>query len=304
MKLKGEMDMMVNENTKTLKDLYEEFNSENEDNVELQGVLKKMEEALSVVSEDSLRQVLIYTKRLDEEKHLEESDFIFNWMNLYLDKHSYNLKTLNWWDKFYIRKYKGELNSVFKAIEEADVKETEKSLKEAMKSIEELDKDKYKYDIITFERRARILEKRLERTVSNNFGTILRSLRNKRRLSLAQAANLAGISASYINRMELGERTAPSYPIIEKLAEALDVDVTTLLLAAGASEGAKETKSMRGLIFSNDVYLTKDKKSLSTEKKQRLVEIIDYIAEMDWTTEKHVEALELMKLVTNFKEEE
>lgn len=280
---------------------WENFIKESKENEAFLSIFNEIKTAEKEQDEDSLRRVLNQVKKIDRKKK-EELKMFHKWMSEFMN--AYIPKT-NWWDKFYIENaIVKELAVVFDSIEKADREETEASLNEAMAVIDSLDASKHKFDILNFKKRARILEKRLERKVSKNFGAVLASIRAQRGLSLAQTGKLADVSASYINRIESGERKAPSYPIIEKLAAALDVEVSTLLVAAGASAETTTVKSIRELLFSNSVYVSDKEKQLSVDKKQQLVEIISYISNMDWENNKHIETLNIIGLIDSFKEVE
>ena len=209
---------------------------------------------------------------------------------------------VHWWDKFVLeKKDKEEFKEILEAIKIADDDTTRETVDRVIELVEELDKDKHKYDLITLERKLKIFENRLARKIDDNFGYMLRSLREQRGLSLAKLGDIAGISSSYINRIELGERKAPSLPVIESLAEALNVETSVLLSAAGMNTEGKEVKSLTELVFSNNVSLTENGRMLSPEKKEEFIELIAYIDKMEWGKNKHVEMLELIDLLDEFK---
>lgn len=69
-----------------------------------------------------------------------------------------------------------------------------------------------------------------------DFSTLLEQYRDQAGVSQSELARSAGISASYVNRVEKGERQPPSRSIVLRIAEALDLDseaTDTLLLAGG-----------------------------------------------------------------------
>ena len=211
---------------------------------------------------------------------------------------------LTWWEKFYKEnKDNKDFKKIFEYIEVVDETTTEESVKKLKKMVEALDKEKYKKEVEKFERKIRIFEKRLERKVSENFGAILRHYREEKGLSLVELGERAGISASYINRIELGERNAPSYPIIEKLAEGLDVNPALLMDAAGVVN-PKETdraKTVTELLFSNNVALKEGETPMNVNTKKQLAEIIEYIIDMEWKDNKHIEMVKLIELLDEFK---
>lgn len=209
---------------------------------------------------------------------------------------------IHWWDKFVLeKKDKEEFKEILEAIKIADDNTTRETVDSVIKLVEELDKDKHKYDLITLERKLKIFENRLVRKINDNFGYMLRSLREQRGLSLAKLGDIAGISSSYINRIELGERNAPSLPVIESLAEALSVETSVLLNAAGMNTEGNEVKSLTELVFSNNISLAENGRILSPEKKKEFIELIAYIDRMEWKENKHVEMLELIDLLDEFK---
>jgi transcriptional regulator with XRE-family HTH domain len=68
------------------------------------------------------------------------------------------------------------------------------------------------------------------------FGDALRSVRVRLNLSQGQLAQKVGLDRSYINRLEAGERGAPSANAIVAMASALDLDeldTDRLLISAG-----------------------------------------------------------------------
>ena len=69
-----------------------------------------------------------------------------------------------------------------------------------------------------------------------DFGSALRCAREKRGLSQNALAKAAGLDASYIHRLERGDREAPRRDTVMQLAAALALrkdEVDTLLVAAG-----------------------------------------------------------------------
>ena len=211
---------------------------------------------------------------------------------------------LTWWEKFYkASKDNKDFKKIFEYIEVVDETTTEESVKKLKKMVEALDKEKYKKEVEKFERKIRIFEKRLERKVRENFGSMLRHLREERGLSLAELGEITGVSASYINRIELGERKAPSYPIIEKLARGLSISTSSLMSTAGVSDSDKidDAKTVTELIFSNNVTLEEGGPAINVNTKKQLVEIVEFIISMEWKENKHVEMVKLIELLDEFK---
>ena len=60
------------------------------------------------------------------------------------------------------------------------------------------------------------------------FGTHLKELRIKQNLSQVELANKGSFDRNYIGMLERGERN-PSLKNLNRIAEALDIDLSTLL---------------------------------------------------------------------------
>jgi len=69
-----------------------------------------------------------------------------------------------------------------------------------------------------------------------NFGTYLKGLRERQRMSLREAERESGVSNAYIAQIERGDRPPPSPDILRKLAPAYKVTVRDLLEKAGYLE--------------------------------------------------------------------
>lgn len=209
---------------------------------------------------------------------------------------------VNWWKDFCLeRQHDDNLINIFRAFEVADNDGTESSLEHVRKLIEALDEKAYKDEIDNFNKRFKILGKRLERKVSSSFGSTIKHLREQSGLSLAKLGEISGVSASYINRMEIGQRNAPSYPIIEKLADSLGVEISYLLNVAGVENDTKPS-TISKLIYSNNVTLKDGEKAMNGAEKNQFIEIMDFIIDAEWKDKKHIEMLELIRLIDGFKE--
>lgn len=67
---------------------------------------------------------------------------------------------------------------------------------------------------------------------TKGFGAALRRLRHGRSLTVEQLAEVAGLSAGYISKLENNRAAAPRLETIVAIAEALDVDADVLLAAS------------------------------------------------------------------------
>lgn len=135
------------------------------------------------------------------------------------------------------------------------------------------------------------------RVVSKNFGSIIKYARESKNLSLKELEDRTGISPSYINRLENGERQAPSIPIATELADALDLDLVMLLDACNSK--SDDVKSIAELLLTND--FTINGKVLGKEAKEILISIIEKIINAEWKDNKMQEAYEIGILIDSYK---
>lgn len=112
-----------------------------------------------------------------------------------------------------------------------------------------------------------------EMLISDEFGKMLKTLRKKRGLTLADLSDMSGISISYLNRLEKGERKSPGFTKILKLAKVLNVDPGSLV----GSDLTMTDKpvSISELIFS--AQIEHNGEILTASEKELLVEIIETV---------------------------
>ena len=139
-----------------------------------------------------------------------------------------NKKT--WWEKFYEEnKDKKELSEIFKTIEDADKELNKDIMYKIAKMVYSLDKDKYKNEIEKFLKKIDIFEKRMGRQVNDEFGSNIRKARKEKGWSVEKLSQESGISIAYLYKLETGDKKAPSYPIIETIANTLNISSIDLL---------------------------------------------------------------------------
>ena len=96
-----------------------------------------------------------------------------------------------------------------------------------------------------------------------------------------------------------GDRACPSYPIIEKLAKALNADVTELLEIAELSMPDKDVKFLGEIILSSNFRLADE--IATKEQKEKLVAILDEIIYCQWEEDIVADLAEIGKLINEFK---
>lgn len=112
-----------------------------------------------------------------------------------------------------------------------------------------------------------------EMLISDEFGKMLKSLRKKKSMTLSELSDLSGISISYLNRLEKGERKSPGFTKILKLAKVLKVD-PSLLVGSDLNMSDKPI-SISELFFS--AQIEHNGEILTASEKELLVEIIETV---------------------------
>lgn len=118
------------------------------------------------------------------------------------------------------------------------------------------------------------------RVVSKNFGSIIKFSRENKNLSLKELEDKTGISASYINRLENGERQAPSVPIASELADALELDLAMLLDVCNNKSKSDDLISIAELLLMNDFKI--NGVNIGKEAKELIVSLIEKIINAEW----------------------
>jgi transcriptional regulator with XRE-family HTH domain len=145
-------------------------------------------------------------------------------------------------------------------------------------------------------------EKEGSLTVSDNFGIMLKHYRKIKNLSLKELENLCGVSASYINRLERGERRSPTISVILRLAGVLDISSSVLLAAINIKEPqASEKISLYELLIKHEYLLNGEE--LSRNAKESLLKIVEHISQCSWSPNTRVrDLLVLSELIDEFKQ--
>ncbi|XBP66690.1 helix-turn-helix transcriptional regulator [Bacillus velezensis] len=107
-----------------------------------------------------------------------------------------------------------------------------------------------------------------------SFGKQLRTLREKRHLTVNQLATYSGVSAAGISRIENGKRGVPKPATIKKLADALKIPYEELMQTAGYIETVQETRAPydtgRTLLEKAETYEPHDLSLLERENWRHL----------------------------------
>lgn len=144
------------------------------------------------------------------------------------------------------------------------------------------------------------MKKENGREIGPKFGQVIRYKRDFLKLSLSELSETTGISSSYLNRLEKGERLAPSYPIMELIAKGLDINLTELLSLATTSENEGEVPEIRELLLKSDFRLGDT--IVTTEVKELLLKLFEVISTAEWDDEvKFLESGMILQTVDRIK---
>lgn len=128
-------------------------------------------------------------------------------------------------------------------------------------------------------------------TGRDELGSIVRRLREEKGASLVMIAKKCNISASYLGKIELGQRKDPSVFILQDIAKALDVKMDFLL------SGSYPT--FEQLVYSYDFTISDSQEIINREGKELLLQLVMAILKKDWNNDI---IFEIHKLIIELKE--
>lgn len=117
------------------------------------------------------------------------------------------------------------------------------------------------------------------RMVSDDFGKLLKKYREDKGMSIQGLAKKSGVNASYIYRLEIGQRRRPGTFILEDISKALDIHPSKLIVVEYQKSNAGEIE-LEELFFTNDIVYKKQ--MISTESKEVLLDIIKIVLDSKW----------------------
>lgn len=140
-----------------------------------------------------------------------------------------------------------------------------------------------------------------ERKVSEDFGAYIRHLRQRKGLSLNEVEQQSKVSASYISRLENGDRVSPSFPFMEKLANCYGVPVLDLCKSALQNKDeVVESQTFEILMYSNQFTIFD--KEVDTQMKKKIVLLLNQIAKADFSNNHQYEEMgTIMQIVSDLK---
>lgn len=104
-----------------------------------------------------------------------------------------------------------------------------------------------------------------------SLGNTLKDSRELMKLTLRQVEEATGISNAYLSQLENDKIKKPSANVLYKLASIYNIELDTLLVAAGIIEKQSSSKSklLNTVSFSTE--------SLTEEEEQELLEYLRYL---------------------------
>lgn len=139
--------------------------------------------------------------------------------------------------------------------------------------------------------------------ISESFGILIRHYRMKvKDLSLKQLEEMSQVSSSYINRLERGEKTSPSLPVVFSLAESLEIPYSVLM----ATIFQKTDDKKQGQPSISDVLIQSNfalnDQALSKEARSILITINEFLVDCKWDTGSKVKELYMLsEMLDEFK---
>lgn len=139
--------------------------------------------------------------------------------------------------------------------------------------------------------------KKGKREMPEGFADRLKFFRSMRGYTCQQLADLAKTSSAYINKIEKGVKESVSYPIIEKMADALDVDIVDLI--GIKLKNKKKLTSIQEMLVT-DEYLIKGELP-KIETRIKLAEVINLLLGCEWVeSSKHKDSVQIFYKINEF----
>lgn len=189
--------------------------------------------------------------------------------------------------------YRKVLIELMSLIDEADGNETIDNVDHIKESLEKAAIPENKKAILS--KKIRVLQKRVERRLTTKLGEVVKSLRTASGLSLRELEDLTGVTASYINRIESGHKTAPSIAVVKQLSEGLGYDLFQIYTSK-----IQHSKTVTDLVLKENYYLH-DGEEANLEQKESLFKILNMIQEREFKQNQAADVMELLQEIQNFK---
>ena len=267
-----------------------------------------------------LKEIIEIEKEIRERQDLTEEELLIsnkltNLKQLVKDK---NNSIVTKWDIFVLemenfRDIK-EIKPLYELIDYINEKKNDTITKTELEEMEGLysrviplihDNLTYSYrdrTITEINKKLKLFHKRLDRVVEDDFGSWLKALRKSKGYSLKQLELQSGVTASYIHRLERGERKTPSVPVAESLAKGLGISSEEILLKLKliTPNKSKQNLSLFNLVNINDFTIKEE--LVTKEQKENILKLITFITNAKWSNETKInETLRIVEIIDKLK---
>lgn len=170
-------------------------------------------------------------------------------------------------------------------------------------------KDKYPTELIDkIENEIYLIEEDRMEKVKIDFGQFIRHIREKKGITLLELSNKSGVSVSYLSRLEKADRNPPNINIVYAIAKGLDVPFHQIVRPLGLEPGIDSNPFIdidspiyiRDLLLENPVSVRNMGPALNDEKKNQLLDIVDFVSNSEWNIDKENKIKMLIKLVDRY----
>lgn len=142
---------------------------------------------------------------------------------------------------------------------------------------------------------------RKNRLMNDSLGPYLKMLRSNLNKTLEQVKEETGISASYLNRIERGERKCVSAPVLEILARCYGRPPLEFMeIGLNQADEIESTLLFETIMYNNTFEF--EGKIVSRKEKEEIIELLKRIYNAEWTsTSKWKDTSEIMESVEKLK---
>jgi transcriptional regulator with XRE-family HTH domain len=139
---------------------------------------------------------------------------------------------------------------------------------------------------------------------TDQIGKLIKGYRGMRGLSLSQVEKMAGVSGSFINRIENGERSEISFSKLIRIADALGIPFELLIEKSYGEH--KQIGDKTGIFTLTDLLMqnefTINDMIMKGSAKRFLLDIMEFIVDCQWDAMTKIHDLYLLsKRIEKFK---
>lgn len=152
-----------------------------------------------------------------------------------------------------------------------------------------------------FKKKGKRLANRVEIKTDIFIGEWIKAAREKQGLSFKKLEELSGVSASFIHRVEIGERNAPDLNKLMKIAKALKISPKEVFEMMPEAELLKDKNTTDILNWLTFTYVRVGDQVLKPEQQKNLIKLIELIFETNWDENPTNNANNLIRLIKKIR---